>query len=125
MNKNWYNKLNKSKLTPPSWVFGVVWPLLYCSMVIYFLLMYFSPGCEYICDPLKFFLVQTVFNLVWPIVFFRLKEIGMSFVILLLMDILTLVTICMTDNNYKYILYPYMVWISFATYLTGYLFFKN
>ena len=125
MNKNWYNKLNKSKLTPPSWVFGVVWPLLYCSMVIYFLLMYFSPDCEYICDPLKFFLVQTAFNLIWPIVFFRLREIGMSFVILLLMDILTLTTIYMTDNNYKYILYPYMVWISFATYLTGYLFFKN
>ena len=125
MNKNWYDKLNKSRLTPPSWVFGVVWPLLYTSLVIYFLLMIFNPECVGVCDPLKFFLAQTILNLMWPITFFRLREIGMSFVILILMDILTLVTIYLTDNNYKYILYPYMAWISFATYLSGYILFKN
>ena len=125
MNKNWYDKLNKSSLTPPSWVFGVVWPLLYTSLVIYFLLMIFNPECQFICDPLKFFLAQTIFNLMWPITFFKLREIGMSFVILILMDILTLVTIYLTNNNYKYILYPYMAWISFATYLSGYILFKN
>ena len=122
---NWYKKLNKSKLTPPSWVFGVVWPLLYASMVIYFLVVFFSPECEGICDPLKFFLVQTALNLLWPLTFFKLKEINMSLVILLLMDILTIVTICLTYGNYKYILYPYMIWISFATYLTAYLVLNN
>ena len=86
--------------------------------------MIFNPECQFICDPLKFFLAQTIFNLMWPITFFKLREIGMSFVILILMDILTLVTIYLTDNNYKYILYPYMAWISFATYLSGYTFQK-
>ena len=125
MNKNWYNKLNKSKLTPPSWVFGVVWPLLYTSLVIYFLLMIFTPDCKFFCDPLKFFVAQTILNLMWPITFFRLKEIGMSFILLILMDILTLVTIYLTKNDYKYILYPYTIWIFFATYLNGFLLFNN
>jgi len=32
----WYKNLNKSQLTPPSWVFGVVWPILYILMTIVF-----------------------------------------------------------------------------------------
>lgn len=118
-------KYKQSKLTPPSWVFGVVWPLLYTSMVIYFLLQYFSPDCNGICDPLKFFLAQTALNLLWPVTFFRLKETKMALVLLILMDILTLITIFLTENNYKYILYPYMIWISFATYLNSYIVYYN
>ena len=37
--KEWYNKLNKSKYNPPSWIFGVVWPILYMFMIISFIIV--------------------------------------------------------------------------------------
>ena len=52
-------------------------------------------------------------------------KIKMSFVILIIMDILTFVTIYLTPDMTKYILYPYMGWILFATYLTGYIAWNN
>ena len=115
--------LKQSFITPPSWVFGIVWPILYSSMVIYFLLQYFSK--DYMREPLIFFSIQTILNLLWPYTFFRLKELSMSLVLLILMDILTFATIIYTNNNYKYILYPYMIWISFATYLNFYIVINN
>ena len=30
----WYENLNKSELNPPSFVFGIVWPILYTFMAI-------------------------------------------------------------------------------------------
>ena len=124
-NKSWYKKLNQSPLTPPSWTFGVVWPLLYASLIIYFFLNLYSTSCIGLCDRLIFFLVQLFFNLIWPLAFFKLREIKMSFVILIIMDILTFVTIYLTPDMTKYILYPYMGWILFATYLTGYIVWNN
>jgi|APSaa5957512535_1039671.scaffolds.fasta_scaffold339661_1 benzodiazapine receptor len=120
-NKSWYRKLKKSKLTPPGWTFGVVWPLLYASLIIYFFLIYLDHKCHGICEPLPFFLVQIVLNLAWPVTFFQLREIKMSFIYIVLMVILTFITIVLTKSNIKYILVPYFCWISFATYLNGYI----
>ena len=124
-NKNWYNNLKRSPLTPPSWTFGVVWPLLYASLIIYFFLNLFNKNCVGVCDRLIFFLVQVLFNLLWPLTFFKLREVKMGFIYLILMDILTFVTIYLTPDETKYILYPYMAWILFATYLNGYIAWYN
>ena len=124
-NKNWYNNLKRSPLTPPSWTFGVVWPLLYASLIIYFFLNLFNKNCVGVCDRLVFFLVQVLFNLLWPLTFFKLREVKMGFIYLILMDILTFVTIYLTPDETKYILYPYMAWILFATYLNGYIAWYN
>ena len=64
--------------------------------------MIFNPECQFICDPLGF-PRQTIFNL-GPITFTKLRELGMS--LLSNLDILHSVTIYLTDNNYKYVLYP-------------------
>ena len=125
MDKLWYKKLKKSSLTPPSWTFGVVWPLLYASLIIYFFLNLYSKNCLGFCDRLIFFSVQVFFNLMWPITFFQLREIEMAFVYIILMDILTLITIYLTPDETKYILFPYMAWIGFATYLNGYIVWYN
>ena len=124
-NKIWYKNLKKSSLTPPSWTFSLVWPLLYTSLIIYFFLNFFNENCIGLCDRLVFFLVQIFFNLLWPIAFFHLREIKMGFIFLILMDILTFVTINLTRDATKYILFPYLIWILFATYLNGYIAWYN
>lgn len=125
MDKFWYKKLKKSSLTPPSWTFGVVWPLLYASLIIYFFLNLYSKSCLGLCDRLIFFSIQVFFNLMWPITFFQLREIKMAFIYIILMDILTLITIYLTPDETKYILFPYMAWIGFVTYLNGYIAWYN
>ena len=57
-NRDWYNSLKKSTLTPPNWVFGTAWSLLYTSMVIYLVLMMRDEKCNMWCQPLTFFAIQ-------------------------------------------------------------------
>ena len=61
--KNWYKNLNKSKLTPPSWVFGVVWPILYILLSVFFILLLKDEKCKGMCNPLILFGIQILLNL--------------------------------------------------------------
>ena len=74
-NREWYNSLKKSKLTPPGYVFGIVWPILYVLLAVSFLLTIKSPKCIGFCSPLVFFTAQMALNFIWTTVFFRMKMI--------------------------------------------------
>jgi len=54
-NRDWYNNINKSPLTPPNWVFGTVWPILYVLLGISFLKISNNENCKGLCLPLVFF----------------------------------------------------------------------
>ena len=126
--KKWYDDLNKSSLTPPSKVFGIVWPLLYVSLIAYGVVTSIDNKCLGFCTPLIFFTIQMVLNLAWTTIFFRLRMLKTAFIIILVMIALTTVTMYETwklEMNYFYILIPYILWISFASYLNGYIVFNN
>jgi tryptophan-rich sensory protein len=123
-NSEWYKNLNKSNLTPPNWVFSVVWSLLYASIAAYYVLMILHPNCDGYCIPLIFFTVQMFFNFLWPYVFFRLEEPLWALLINGIMVILTVVTIYFTVLKhiiYGAIITPYLLWICFAYYLNAYI----
>ena len=42
----WYTNLKKSKLTPPNYVFSIVWPILYTMIFISFIIVFFSKKCS-------------------------------------------------------------------------------
>ena len=125
----WYKYLEKSKLTPPDWVFSVVWPLLYASIIAYYVLMFLYTSCfNFQCIPLILFTVQMCLNLLWPIVFFTYQKPKSAFIIILLMIGLTYATIyysSLISPNYTCILIPYAIWITFASYLNGYIVYYN
>lgn len=125
----WYKYLEKSKLTPPDWVFSVVWPLLYASIIVYYVLMILNTSCfNFQCTPLILFTIQMCLNVLWPIVFFTYQKPKPAFIIILLMIGLTYATIYYSSlirPNYTYILIPYAVWITFASYLNGYIVIYN
>ena len=125
---NWYNNIKKSKLNPPSWVFGVVWPILYCTMIFSFIKVYFNKKCENLCYPLIIFIFHTILNFIWTTLFFKFKNISLALIDLILLDISLIYIIFLfyqIDKTASLILIPYLIWILFATYLTFFIFFNN
>lgn len=122
---DWYKHLHKSPLTPPNWVFSVVWPLLYASIVVYYVLMISFTTCSsFTCIPLILFTVQMVLNILWPLVFFTYEKPKPALFIILCMIGLTAATVYYSyqiSPRYTYIILPYLAWITFASYLNGYI----
>jgi tryptophan-rich sensory protein len=118
----WYNKLNKSSLTPPNYIFSIVWPILYIMMGTSFYI-YISSN-NYNTSGIILFIIQLVLNLSWQPIFFKYKMIFESYNIMILLYII----LCLTHNNFKavniyssYLLIPYILWINFALYLNFYI----
>ena len=127
MNK-WYKNLNKSKLTPPSWIFGVVWPILYILMAISFYIVYVNKLCVDFCVPLVYFMIQLFFNLIWTKLFFSLKKPVLALIDIILILIFTLITYHKFNKISKtasLLLLPYIIWLSFALYLNIYIVLYN
>jgi len=117
---NWYKNLNRSKLSPPSWVFGIVWPILYLLMTISFIIVQRNKKCFPFCSPLVFFIIQLGFNLIWTTLFFKMKLPLLALVDLMLTIIFTFITYYQFNTISKfgsYLLLPYMMWMCFAFYL--------
>ena len=131
--EDWYKNLKKSKLTPPDYVFGIVWSFLYILMFIAFLLVVLEmkkPDYDknLINLSVVFFLIQLFFNLSWTTLFFSLKKPKLALFDIALTIIFTGITIYyFYQVNYiaAYLLIPYFLWISFASYLNLYIVIKN
>lgn len=121
-NKKWYKNIKKSKLTPPDYVFGIVWPILYLLLIIFFLFAYRNK--EY--KALIFFAIQFILNLSWTTIFFRLKMLKLGFVIILSIIILSLLCIYNLKNiNIGIFMIPYLLWLSLASYLNLFILLNN
>lgn len=124
-NNEWYNDLAKSSLTPPPWVFSVVWPVLYIMMILSVVIFISSSYSSQRHNPLipvalLCFLIQLVFNLAWSPTFFKYHKICGS--ILLLVGLLVFLSLSIvlfykTSPTASYMLMPYFIWSCFALYL--------
>ena len=117
INKEWYSSIKKSNLSPPNYIFGIVWPILYILMFVS-LIVIFSKGINNL--GLLFFILQFICNIIWSPLFFKYKKIKLALLDLILMIIFTGLTIYYFYKKSKlsaYLLVPYMIWICFALYL--------
>ena len=120
----WYDKIEKSPLTPPKYVFKYVWPILYLLMFISFSIIAKDEKCYQFCDPLKYFMVQFILNITWTTLFFKYKMTKTALLSIVIMIIFTLITILQFYQISKvaaYLLIPYVLWLFFAAYLTAYI----
>ncbi len=122
----WYKKLKKSPLTPPDYVFGIVWPILYFLLLIYFILALQEENKM----PLVYFMIQLILNLLWTTVFFRKRNINLAMYMLiaiLFFTILSGLEMYYKNNNIllPLLLVPYIIWLSFAGYLNFYIIYNN
>ena len=117
---SWYLLLNKSELNPPSYVFGIVWPILYILMMVSAFLAHKKV--------FSIFIVQLFFNAAWSWLFFRFQ---MPLIALLDIYLLIAINIYILNLMYKesklafFLFIPYVAWISFASYLNLFIVINN
>jgi benzodiazapine receptor len=120
----WYPSLVKPWFSPPSWIFGPVWTILYFLMGLS-LYVIWNPKAELSNPKYKkhFFIIfgiQLILNTSWSFLFFGLKSPIYGLIDILFLDIAVALTIIYANRLSKYsaILFaPYMAWITFATLL--------
>lgn len=116
---NWYSFLNKPSFSPPNWLFGPVWTLLYFLIGISFYRIWTlnNKKSKWL---VKFFLLHLVLNTLWSIIFFGLKNPGLAFfeiVVLWSTIVYMIIKLIKIDKLSTYLLVPYLLWVSFATLL--------
>ena len=123
----WYPLLQKSSLTPPGYVFSVVWSVLYVLMGLSagLVLSRRSSAARVL---MFLFSIQLFLNLLWSFCFFFLQQPLVAFVVLiaLFLTVAAYVIGCYGQRKAAAFLnIPYMLWLLFATYLNGYVVVNN
>ena len=117
--KNFSSNFNQSALTPPDWVFPVVWVILFFLMGISATLVYES-HCKYKKYGLLIYGVQLIFNFLWSMFFFLGEQFVLSFgwlTILIFMVVGMILLFYKCNKIAGYLQIPYLVWLCFAMYL--------
>jgi tryptophan-rich sensory protein len=117
----WYAGIVKPAINPPAWVFGPVWTILFVLMGISAFLVW-EKGLERrdVQIALGIFIGQLVLNTLWSIIFFGLHSPGGALVEIMFLWLIILATIGMFYKISKaaaWLLVPYILWVSFASYL--------
>lgn len=117
----YFDTFVKPPLSPPAWLFPVVWTVLYILMgVASYLVLESHVDREVKESALGAYLVQLLFNFLWSIIFFNLGLYYFAFVwllALLALIILTTVRFYSIDKRAAYLMIPYIAWVTFAGYL--------
>ncbi len=125
---SWYKNLNKSPYSPPNWIFGVVWPILYTMMFISLVVVWNNKKCYPYCESMTYFFIQLGFNLIWTSLFFDYKlplVALMDLLAVILFTFLTYKKFMKISKFASYLLVPYLLWLCFAFYLNAYIVVNN
>ena len=122
-----YSTINKPQISPPGYIFPVVWIILYILMGISSYLIYESdnPNAR---NALRAYTVQLFFNFWWSIIFFRFSLYLFAFVWLLIMIVLITIMIYkfyQINQLSSYLQIPYLLWCLFAAYLNFMIYMLN
>lgn len=122
-NMQMFDMIKKPPLSPPGWLFPVVWTILYILMGLASYYVYCHKETELeeeVSCALRLYGVQLFFNFMWSIVFFNLKWYLFAFIWLMILWVMILVL------TYKFrrierkagnMIIPYDLWVTFAAYL--------
>lgn len=127
----WYNNLTQSNLTPPPIVFALVWPMLYLMLALIAWYLWQSKKTDS-SGELKWiwylYILQMLMNWLWTPLFFQFHLIGFSLGWIISLTLLNyyLGYLFSKKNRYLAALFvPYIIWLSFATYLNAVIYWFN
>lgn len=107
-------------LSPPGWVFPVVWTVLFALMGIGAARIYLAPPSKARSLGLNLFIAQLAVNFFWSPIFFNAQAYGFAFFWLLFLWALVLWMILVfrkVDPPAAKLQIPYLIWLTFAAYL--------
>jgi benzodiazapine receptor len=115
----WYTTLDKPGFTPPNWVFGPVWTVLYALQGAAAWLVW-KAGLDRraVRVALALFTLQFVLNVAWSPAFFGLESpiLGLVVIVPLWVAIVaTIAAVARVERRAAALLVPYLAWVSFAT----------
>lgn len=118
----WYATLTKPSWNPPSWIFGPVWTTLFLMMGIAAYLVMVKPSVAGKARKiaLSVFGVQLALNTLWSVLFFGLQNPFLAFIEIVILWSAILATIILfyrISRPAAWLLAPYILWVSFASYL--------
>jgi len=128
--KTWYPTLKKPFFNPPNWIFAPVWSLLYVLMGIAGGLVWnqLENNRELVKKGLFFFTAQLLLNAMWSYLFFGLHNILLAVIEIILLWLIVFETYLIfkkIDKTAAKLFIPYILWISFATILTIFIYILN
>lgn len=116
---SWYQALDKPVFTPPNWLFGPVWTLLYALMgIAAFLVWREGTDRRDVRTALGLFVAQLVLNGIWTPIFFGAQQIAGGAVVivaLLVVIALTIRAFFRVSRVAGWLLVPYILWVGYAT----------
>ena len=118
-NTNNMENLKKPALTPPSWLFPIVWTILFILMGISAYLVYMSDS-NFKKPALVFYALQLAANFIWPIIFFNFSAYFLAFIWIIIIWLLILAMVklfCNCSKTAGLLQLPYLLWVTFAGYL--------
>ena len=121
----WYSEIVRSDLTPPSYVFGIAWTILYCFIGAAGWLLWQQANVTVLKT---LFLVQIILNWLWSPLFFLMHLAGWSLIVIVLLIVLVGVLIYKgysTSRFFVLLMAPYWLWLLFALYLNAYIYHYN
>lgn len=114
-----YEGLIKPPLSPPAWLFPVVWTVLYILMGISAYMIYQSDN-DFKYVALTIYGVQLIFNFFWSIIYFNIGNVLFAFVWLVMLWVLIvamIISFAQINKTSALLQIPYLIWVTFAGYL--------
>lgn len=115
---DWYQALAKPSWTPPAWIFGPVWTVLYGMMAMAAWLIWKRCDQKIGTVPISLFLFQLALNAIWSPLFFGLHRVDIALIDIVLLWVVVAATVWVflrRDLTAGLLLIPYLLWITFAT----------
>lgn len=114
----WYAALAKPSFTPPGWLFGPVWTILYFLMGVAVYLVY-EKGIKKgsVRGAIGIFALQLALNFLWTAAFFGLRSISFGFAIIILLWLAiaaTIIAFYRVRKSAAWLLIPYIAWVTIA-----------
>ena len=116
----WYASLVKPSWNPPNAIFGPVWSVLYVLMAVAAWLVWRKAGFNGAGPALILFVVQLALNALWSYLFFgkHLPDLAFIDIVALWTAIIVVATLFWrVDHVAGWLMAPYVVWVTFASYL--------
>ncbi len=120
----WYPTLVKSPLTPPAIVFPIAWTVLYILMGVSIGILIAKGDMSVV----RLWIFQLLVNFLWSVGFFALRSPLAGLITILILDVLVFAYIIYAYSRSRWaawLFVPYMLWLLFASYLTGYIYLNN